>query len=208
MPSGVFAAESYGNVPILIGYADVDYVAEQILAEIPTAGKSASGQIQAVYDWIVANCKRSGWDGTYYVDEQAVQVAAQEYGQTMQNQIDAGKAVIRTEMENYWMTEGESGGTFSIDSNIYVAHMAWNMMLTRTGDCTNFSGLFIVLLGHLGYDCRMIGGDFINNDGSHVMHKWNYALVDGQYYWFGGLLTKLGNHRRQLVHRGRMAIVP
>ena len=24
---------------------------------------------------------------------------------------------------------------------------------------------------------------FVNNDGSTYEHKWNYVLVDGQYYW-------------------------
>ena len=43
--------------------------------------------------------------------------------------------------------------------------------------------LLLVLLGHLGYDCRMIEGDFINNDGSTYMHKWNMVLLEDGYVW-------------------------
>lgn len=61
------AADSqYGTVPVLIGDARVDYMADQILSDIPVAGLSARGQIQAVYDWVITHCSRNNWDGTYY----------------------------------------------------------------------------------------------------------------------------------------------
>ena len=40
IPAQVFAAPRYGNLPIYLGYIDVDYMADEILKEIPTAGKS------------------------------------------------------------------------------------------------------------------------------------------------------------------------
>ena len=57
------------------------------------------------------------------------------------------------------------------------------MMLTRTGNCAHYASLLTVLLGHLGFDCRMFHGSFVNMDGSVVEHTWNYILLDGQYYW-------------------------
>ena len=41
LPAGAMAAEG-GRTPICVGYADVDYLAVQILQEIPTQGKSAT----------------------------------------------------------------------------------------------------------------------------------------------------------------------
>ena len=170
------------SVPILTGFADVDYQADQILSEIPVAGKSTTQQIQEVYDWIILHCKRNDWDGTYYYDEQAVEAAALTYGEAMEQRIYRGEAVIRKELAEYWNINDEASCSF--DSNYCVAYKAREMMLKRTGDCVNFSSLFAVLLGHLGYDCRVIPGHFINSNGSKVSHKWNYVLINGQYYWF------------------------
>ena len=58
------------------------------------------------------------------------------------------------------------------------------MMLKRTGNCAHYAALFALLLSHLGFDSRMIHGQFINMDGSTAEHTWNYVLVDGTYYWF------------------------
>ena len=78
---------------------------------------------------------------------------------------------------------GSTDGFLPCDSNDYVAWAAYQMMLYRVGQCHNFAGLLTVLLGHLGYDCRLIDGVFLNRDGSAVEHKWNYVLLDGKYYW-------------------------
>lgn len=175
------ATDLYGRIPILTGYADVDYEAEQILSEIPTAGKDPAGQIQAVYDWIITHCNRNNWDGKYYYDKNAVDAAAKLYEVSSSERISQGQAVIRQEMEKYW---GISSSSYSFDSNYSVAYKAREMMLKRTGDCVNYSALFAVLLGHLGFDSHIISGYFINPGGSKVSHKWNYVLIDGKYYWF------------------------
>ncbi|MBP3521674.1 MAG: hypothetical protein J6J87_10070, partial [Oscillospiraceae bacterium] len=77
-PGSLAAGRSYREVPIFLGYADVDYMAEEILKEIPTEGKSAREQISEVYDWIIRNCKRSDWDGTTYFDETEVYAKVEE----------------------------------------------------------------------------------------------------------------------------------
>ena len=58
------------------------------------------------------------------------------------------------------------------------------MVLYREGNCAHFASLFAVMMNHLGYETHVIGGNFINNNGSKVEHKWNYALIDGKYYYF------------------------
>lgn len=175
------AAGQYSRTPILTGYADVDYQADQILSEIPTAGKDTVGQIQAVYDWIITHCNRYNWDGKYYYDQNAVAAAAKSYELDTAQRLSQGNAVIRQEMEKYW---GISSSDYSFDANYSLSYKAREMMLKRTGDCVNYSALFAVLLGHLGYDAHIISGYFINPGGSKVSHKWNYVLIDGKYYWF------------------------
>lgn len=175
LPAGAMAAEG-GRTPICVGYADVDYLAVQILQEIPTQGKSATEQIRAVYDWVIRNCDRYDWDGTYYFDEQALSALLPGYLTQLQAQVDRGEVLLRMDL-----TEGE--GYTLYDSNMNLAWPAYEMMLKRTGNCQHYSALLAVLLGRLGFDCRLIPGEFINGDGSTVEHKWNYVLVDGQYYW-------------------------
>ena len=168
----------YGAVPIYIGNAEVDYLADQILQEIPTSGLSSREQIRAVYDWVINHCQRYEWDGKYYFDEATVRAQSQGY----EHSVNDGRAVKRLEMEKYWNIS--SPIYYDPDSNYIVAQFAYDMMHTRTGNCLHYSALLAVLLGHLGYDCRIVWGDFINNGGSMVEHVWNYILVDGQYYWF------------------------
>ena len=184
----VNAAEKYGRVPILIGDAEADYVAEQILSEIPLTAKTPVQQIQEVYDWMIYHCTRyaSEWDGTLYYDQKGVKAILPSYKKSVNQQVAEGKAVVRKELESYFgvddSVDGYSG--YSLDSNSSVATMAKQMMLKRNGDCARFSAMFAVLAGHLGYDCHIIAGDFINSDGSTIIHKWNYMLIDGKYYWF------------------------
>lgn len=171
----------YGNIPILIGYADADYMAEQILSEIQIpAGSDDRAIIRAVYDWVIRNCDRYSWNGEVYFNESAIVEESAKYAEAANTLLTEGNAVVRPELTanynmDYW--------TASYDSNYYIAVFAYEMMMYRTGNCAHYSALLALLLGHLGYDCRLIPGDFINGDGSQVEHKWNYVLVDGQYYW-------------------------
>ena len=174
-----FSAGRYGNMPIYLGYQDVDYMADEILKEIPTAGKSSIEKIRAVYDWIITHCTRyeNEWDGSYYFDENSVALNSQSYAEKVNAQIYKGTAVLRQDLESYF-------GFFPwYDSQMTVGSYAYNIMMTRNGNCLHYAALLTVLLGHLGFDCRIIDGVFLNADGSTPIHKWNYVLVDGTYYW-------------------------
>jgi len=170
--------------PVYLGDAETDYLADQILAQIPTAGKTDLEKIRAVYTWIEKNCKRTEWDGTYWFDESKVAAALETYAAQVQARLDGGTASLRQELEASTSEPDENGFyLLGYDSNGYLDSFAKTMMYTRSGNCAHFSSLLAVLLSHLGYDCRLIDGEFINNDGSTYEHKWNCVLVDGQYYW-------------------------
>lgn len=182
LPVSALAATE--RVPIYVGYLEADYMAEQILKEIPTAGKSPRDQILAVYDWIIAHCSRYEWDGTYYFDETEVANACRgEFATASNSKLQSGQLLIREDLEENNGFAATNTDYLSFDSNYYVASFAYQMMLTRTGNCAHYASLLTVLLGHLGFDCRMFHGSFVNMDGSVVEHTWNYILLDGQYYW-------------------------
>jgi len=90
-------------MPIYLGYGDVDYMADEILKQIPTAGKSKREQIRAVYDWIIKNCTRyeNEWDGTYHFDENAVAAQTQSYIDKASAKVEAGTAVMRQDLESH-----------------------------------------------------------------------------------------------------------
>ncbi len=174
----------HSYAPIYLGDAEVDYMADQVLRQIPTAGKTDREKILAVYAWIQENCSRFEWDGTLYFDEAQVRAALPAYADAANAEISAGRASIREEYEDttvmdyFWGMPMLSG-----DSNQYIAYFAGEMFYTLCGNCAHFSAMLTVLLNHLGFDCRLIGGSFRNSNGSTYEHKWNCVLIDGQYYW-------------------------
>ena len=181
------AEAASARVPIYVGDLKVDYLAESLLAEMNLSGKTDVEKIQTVYDWIVHNCTRqaSEWNGTYYFDE--AEVARQSSGsfaQTYNANLNAGRIVLRQEYRERCGIPNTEPGNWDSDSNYYVITSAYEMMLKRNGHCGNFSALLAVLLGHLGFDTRLVYGDFVSKFGGEpVVHTWNYILVDGVYYW-------------------------
>lgn len=179
----VQAQAAVRTVPIYIGNSVVDYLAEELLKEIPTAGKSPTDQILAVYDWIIANCSRYDWDGVIHFDEARAAADSSAFAQSLDRKLENGQILLRRALK------AESGclqtetDYLDFDSSQYIASYAYEMMRTRTGNCAHFASLLTVLLGHLGFDCRVFHGEFINMDGTSVEHTWNYILVDGRYLW-------------------------
>lgn len=181
LPVAAVAEETAARPAIYLGYYDLDYMADEILKEIDTSGKTDRERILAVYNWIILNCRREGeTDKTYFdVDQVLETVQTDSYQKKIDKAVQAGEIVERIDV-----AAGMGGGGFlSCDSNYYIASCAYQMMMYRLGQCNHFSALLSLLLGHLGYDCRLIDGVFINNNGSRVEHKWNMVLLDGRYLW-------------------------
>ena len=171
------ASQKYGSLPILVGYADADYMAERILAEIHIpAGSDHRTVIRTVYDWIIRNCDRYSPDGRVYFNESTLSADSSKYLAEANTLLAAGEAVIRPELTN------EYGGP-SADSNYNIAVYSYEMMMYRAGNSSHFASLLALLLGHLGYDCRIISGERIDEDGTRTEHKWNFVLVNNYYYW-------------------------
>lgn len=179
LPISAAAEGAYGNAPIYTGYVDLDYMADQVLKEIDTAGKNDRDTILTVYNWIIQNCKREGeWTNNLVDFEQVMQALNNGYTDWVIEEVDAGRMAVR--IDTYDLGIGETSG---YDNTYTVCNRAGEMIQYRIGNCQHYASLLAVLLGHLGYDCRVIDGDYINSNGSLTMHKWNLVLLDGQYYW-------------------------
>ena len=178
--------------PVRTGDARVDHLADELLKQIPTDGKTDAQKIQAVYDWIIQHCARDNWDGKTWFDETQAASAAD----ALERDPDYQAQILRPEFK-VERTPGDLPGMYiyDCDSNVYIAAFAYDMMLKRCGNCAHFAALLTVLLTRLGYDCRLIDGVFVNNDGSTYEHKWNYVLVDGQYYWLDVRMDHAGYTR-------------
>ena len=178
--------------PIRTGDPRIDSLADELLKQIPTDGKTDAQKFQAVYDWIIRNCVRDGWDGTTWFDEAQVSAAADALARDPNYQAQILRPEFKAER-----TPGDLPGMYlyDYDSNAYIAAFAYEMMYKRCGNCAHFAALLTVLLTRLGYDCRLIDGVFVNNDGSTYEHKWNYVLVDGQYYWLDVRMDHAGYAR-------------
>jgi len=95
MPAVSAAGE---RVPIYTANMTADYLAQQLLKEIPTEGKTPVEQIRAVYDWIILNCKRESedWDGVIYADEEAVKAEVEAFTERAVQDEKEGKLLVWT----------------------------------------------------------------------------------------------------------------
>ena len=162
---GVSAAGiTQDRTPIFSGNPMLDYMAGVILNSIPTDGLTTDAQkIAAVYDWIIRNCDREGRGTETYFDRAYLEANAEQWGALYDSLYLQGKIRYHYDM--------------------YVSYLAEDMAMYRIGTCAHYASLLNVLLERLGYETYLVAGEFINNDGSRVEHKWNIVLVDDQFYW-------------------------
>lgn len=162
-PGALAAGITQDRTPIFSGNAYLDYMAGVILNSIPTDGMTDTQKIAAVYDWIIKNCDREGAYGEPYFDTAYLEANVEQWAALYDSLYLQGKIRMHYDM--------------------YVSYMAQDMALYRIGTCAHFAALLNVLLERLGYETYLVAGEFINNDGSHVEHKWNVVLLDDQFYW-------------------------
>lgn len=186
LPVGAMAASGeYGQLPIYIGHADVDYMAQELLSQIDTRDMTAPQQIQAVCQWI-------GWNfsgGQSWFSEASVKKAVDSwFYDQCDAAVEAGQVQIRGDYDAIF-----SAGEPTYDANEYVSRFAQEMMMARSGDEAHTAALTALLLGHLGYDCRVIQ----TAEGAFRC----YVLVEGSYQ----LLSADGTLSPQAAQEGYAA---
>ncbi len=68
-----------------------------------------------------------------------------------------------------------------------TAELAGELLRKRRGNCDGEAALTAVLLRRMGYECRIVTGQFLREDGAWVDHAWVIARVDGAEYHFDPL---------------------
>lgn len=165
--------------PIYLGYASTDWMAEEILKKIPLQGKTDQEKAAAIYDWIIQNLPDID-TGTRYFDEQTVSAKAGEMKPTYQEQVESGEILLRQDFEydDMQVQPNDEDYTFFVAKEAETTFLRWS-----ASNCFSHAYVFTTLMSHAGLDCRVVTGTFASN-GQSDTHRWNYALIDGKYYWF------------------------
>lgn len=174
-----FALKAPQKLIITTGDLWVDYMARDVMKNIDTSGSTDYAKIKAVYTWIIKNCDRSDNGSAERYSEDKLTAGAAELEKEYNKLLEQDKIIIRDPF--YALPDDAKISVY--DTNGVVSQWAYQMLQYRWGHCGNYAALLNVMLGLLGYECHMVDGVFINNDGSKVEHKWNYVLVGGEYYW-------------------------
>ena len=68
-----------------------------------------------------------------------------------------------------------------------IQQLALDGLSKRKGNCDTEAAVMAVLLDRLGYECRILQGQFQREDGQWVDHAWVQAEVDGEQLHFDPL---------------------
>ena len=95
-----------------------------------------------------------------------------------------------TEEENlsavyHWVCDGITyrAGTVDVSGGFtdeLTQQLALDGLNKRRGNCDTEAAVLAVLLQRLGYDCEILQGQFLREDGVWVDHAWVLAQVDGE----------------------------
>lgn len=175
----VVPAFADGKKPIYLGYADTDWMAEEILKKIPLQGKSDKDKAAAIYDWVIQNLSDVD-TGTRYFDENTVSDNANKMSSVYEKQVESGEILLRQDFEYDTMhvQPNDEDYTYFVAKEAGATFLRWS-----ASNCLSFSYVFTTLMSHAGLDCRVVTGSFVSQ-GQSDTHRWNYALIDGKYYWF------------------------
>ena len=64
------------------------------------------------------------------------------------------------------------------------AYMAWLILKSGEGGCSNFSPLFSLMASILGFPATINQGNYINTRGEYTFHVWSVIAIDGVWYYF------------------------
>ena len=168
-------AAAPARTPIRSPYWDISAIIKEIVDQTGARNYSSDrDRIKAVYDWIIKNCDRTGYQDTVYIDVEALYARQESETASLKADLESGRAAMRTDFQYPY------GGEFT--TVYYQSHFGTEMALYRVGNCLHYAALLNLCLDELGYPTYIIAGDLISN-GSPLEHKWNMTFIDGKPYW-------------------------
>ncbi len=168
-------AAAPARTPIRSPYWDIAMIIEDIVDQTGARNYSSDrDRIMAVYDWIIKNCDRTGYQDTVYIDVDDLEANGEKYKEEYLRQLESGKAAVRTDFS--YPLHGE------YTMNYYLSHFGSEMAIYRVGNCLHYACLLTLCLDELGYTSFVIPGELISN-GQELEHKWNMLFLDGKVYY-------------------------
>ncbi|MBO5372925.1 MAG: hypothetical protein J6A75_09415 [Lachnospiraceae bacterium] len=166
--SGKAGLSAAKTVPIFTGNAKVDYMAEKICKSAGIkSSQSESEKVRLIYHWMTINQKHvhyyeGGNFKTYYKLKSSTK-KINKYKKASDKRYKKGKIIY-----NY---------------DTALAYEQW-CMERRIGVCTDHAAIFKILCNHVGIEAGICSGYYLNRNGTKAGHSWNYAIVDGETYYY------------------------
>ena len=150
-------------IPRYTGYAEIDYMAEQMLKEAGVKLDMPEDlRVRLIYNYMTVNFKHivdtSNVKPYYNLNALASDIAA--FKKETKKLYNAGRITY----SNKWSGE--------------INHMA-----KRAGRCNNNAAAFCILCNHAGIKCKRIVGKVFSGK-TQMNHFWNSAVVDGVTWYY------------------------
>ena len=169
-PSGTKGLAAAAVVPEYTGVDAVDYMAEKMIkAAKINLTMSQDEKVRRIYHWMTVNFKHK------HADEFVK--AKNYYDLTSSAAQKRIKAYKKKTLQNY------QKGKLIFGGSSWASYMA-PYMQKRGGVCSDQAAIFVILCNHVGVDAGVCNGYYKNLNGTLAGHSWNYAIVDGQKYYY------------------------
>ncbi len=182
------------NIPILTGDVNVDYAAEVICNKVIKKNMSQQEKVRALYDWVVDNCTHDkNYDEHEIVyDYEKNAKKAKAYSEKMWKKIYKGEAECNFDgmSYSYYNMDSSYNGyqnntlSYGTVDGYYQFDRTELVFQTHQGGCSYITRLFKVLVNHVGIECTLVEGDYVNTKGQSMFHVWSYIRVNKKYAWY------------------------
>lgn len=166
-PAGKKGVSAAKKVPVFTGQANIDYMAEMMIKSAGVkSGMSEDQKVKKIYHYMTKYFKHRHdiYSGKYkvYYNLNQLQAKIRSYRRQTEKKVRQGKLIF--DYERGYDTE--------------------YCMQIRSGVCSDHAMIFAILCKHVGVDAGVCSGYYKNRNGSLAGHSWNYAVVNGNTYYY------------------------
>ena len=166
-PAGKKGVAQAKKIPIFTGYANIDYMAEKMIqAAGVKSGMSQDQKVKKIYHYMTVKFKHThyyeGGNFKVYYNLNKLKSGINSYKRQTDQKIRQGKLIY--------------------DYN--AGYSTEYCMQRRIGVCDDHAQIFAILCKHVGVEAGVCSGYYKNRNGSLAGHAWNYAVINGNTYYY------------------------
>ncbi len=157
-------SSSHSSGMMYTGNKNIDYLAEvMVQAAGVKENMDDDTKVRLIYHYITVNFHHihSGEPYTIYYDLNELSKQIKAFYKTTKKRVAAGEVTY---------------------TNKYTNMLKY--LLKRGGECNAQAGAFALLVNHVGVESGVCHGHYLNRNGTAPGHYWNYAVVDGQTFYY------------------------